>query len=173
MKTAVVSIEEKVDRLLFCLEKDAQYMQESLQQLNEMRKLVIKRDEAALGNLLQSIQAEAGLYKQHELERNSIKKELAECLGCGVGQVTLSALAARVGKEKKEQLTQMKAKLRELCEELKKEYLSTALLLAECARFNNLLLRGIFNLGQAESVHYNSNGATRRQIDMALVNLQI
>jgi hypothetical protein len=173
MKAETASIEEKVDRLLVCLDKDVQYMQESLLQLNEMRRLVIKRDEAALGKLLLSIQADAGLYRQHELGRKAIRKELADFLGYGIEQVTLSALRASVPEEKKEQLTQMKEKLRALCVELKKEYLSTALLLAECARFNKLLLNGIFNLGQAESVHYNSNGATKRQIDMAFVNLQI
>jgi hypothetical protein len=173
MRTAVAEIEEKVDRLLVCLDKDAQQMQESLLQLNEMRRLVIKRDEAALGKLLQSIQADAGRYREHESSRKSIRKELADCLGCRIEQVTLSALRASVPEERKEQLTQMKAKLRSLCAELKKEYLSTALLLSECARFNKLLLKGIFNLSGAEPVHYNSNGATRRQIDMAFVNLQI
>jgi hypothetical protein len=173
VKAETASIEEKVERLLVCLDKDAQYMQKSLLQLDEMRKLVIKRNEAALGNLLQDIQAEAGSHRQHELKRNSIRKGLADSLRCGIEQVTLSALAAGVSGERKERLTQMKARLRALCAELKKEYLSTSLLLAECARFNNLLLRGIFNLGQAESVHYKSNGATKRQIDMAFVNLQI
>jgi hypothetical protein len=173
MKAETALIEEKVERLLDCLDEDAQRMQESLQQLNEMRRLVIKRDEAALGKLLQSIQADAGRYRRNELSRKSIRKELADCLGCGIEQVTLSALRSSVPEAKKELLTQTKAKLRALCVELKREYLSTALLLAECARFNKLLLKGIFNLGQTESIHYNSNGATRRQIDMAFVNLQI
>jgi ribosomal protein S24E len=173
MKAETASIEGKVERLLVCLDKDAQYLQESLLQLDEMRKLVIKRDEAALGKLLQSTQADAGLYRQHEFSRKSIRKELADCLGCRIEQVTLSALRASVGEEKKDQLTQVKAKLRSLCVELKKEYLSTALLLSECARFNNLLLKAIFNPGRTESVQYNSNGVTRRQIDTAFVNLQI
>ena len=55
MNAAAVSIEDKVDRLLTCLEQDLQHMQKSLLQLNEMRKLVIKRDEAALCKLLESI----------------------------------------------------------------------------------------------------------------------
>lgn len=173
MKAETASIEEKVEQLLACLDKDAQYLRENLLQLNEMRKLVIKRDEAALGKLLQSIQADAGLYKQHESSRKSIRKELADSLGCGIEQVTLSALVESVGQEKRDQLTQMKAKLRSLCVELKKEYLSTALLLSECARFNSLLLKAIFNPGKTEAVQYNSNGVTRRQIDTAFVNLQI
>ena len=173
MKAAVVEIEDKVDQLLDCLDKDAQYIQESLLQLNEMRRLVIKRDEAALGKLLESIQADADRYREHELNRKSIRKELADSLGLSIKEMTLSALQECLPEEKKDQVTQMKAKLRSLSAELKKEYLSTALLLSECARFNNLLLKGIFDLGKTQSVHYNSNGETRRQIDMAFVNLQI
>ncbi|MGB2863696.1 MAG: hypothetical protein WBC05_10265 [Sedimentisphaerales bacterium] len=173
MKAAVASIEDKVDQLLACLDQDVQYMQESLLQLNEMRRLVIKRDEAALGKLLESIQAGAGCYRDHELNRKSIRKELADGLGFGIEKMTLSALQECLPEAKKDQVTQMKAKLKSLSAELKKEYLSTALLLSECARFNNLLLKGIFDLGKTESLHYNSNGETRRQIDMAFVNLQI
>ena len=148
-------------------------MQDRLLQLNEMCRLVIKRDEAALGKLLESIQAGAGCYREHELNRKSIRKDLADSFGCAIEQITLSTLQASLPEEKKDQVTQMKAKLRSLSAELKKEYLSTALLLSECARFNNLLLKGIFDLGKTESIHYNSNGETRRQIDMAFVNLQI
>jgi hypothetical protein len=173
MKATIVGIEDKVDELLVCLDKDAQHMQESLLHLDEIRKLVIKRDDAALGKLLESIQAGAGCYRNHELNRKSIRKELADSLGCDLDQMTLSALQASLPEVKKDQVTQMKAKLSSLSAELKKEYLSTALLLSECARFNNLLLKGIFDLGKTQSVHYNSNGETKRQIDMAFVNLQI
>jgi hypothetical protein len=173
MKATTVSIEDKVDELLACLDQDVQYMQENLQQLNEMRRLVIKRDEAALEKLLESIQAGAGCHREHELNRKSIRKELADSLGLSIGETTLSALQEYLPEAKKDQVNQMKAKLRSLSAELKKEYLSTALLLTECARFNNLLLKGIFNLGKTQPVHYDSNGETRRQIDMAFVNLQI
>ncbi len=173
MKATVVGIEDKVDELLVCLDKDAQHMQESLLHLNEIRELVIKRDDDALGKLLNNIRVVSDCYRDHELNRKSIRKELADSLGCDLEQMTLSALQASLPEAKKDQVTQMKAKLRSLSAELKKEYLSTALLLSECARFNNLLLKGIFDLGKTESIHYNSNGETRRQIDMAFVNLQI
>ena len=173
MNAAAASIEDKVDRLLACLDQDARHMQESLLHLNEMRRLVIKRDEAALGKLLEGIQAGAGPCRDHELKRKSIRKELAETLGCDTGQMTLSAIQECLPQAKKDRVTRMKAKLRSLSAELRKEYLSTALLLSECARFNNLLLKGIFDLGKTESIHYNANGETKRQIDTAFVNLQI
>ena len=173
MKAARAPIEDKVDQLLVYLDRDARHIQESLQQLNEMRRLVIKRDEAALGKLLENIQGASDCYKDYELNRKSIRKELADRLGCNVEQITLSALESCLPEAKKDRVTQMKAKLRSLTAELKKEYLSTALLLSECARFNNMLLKGIFDLGKTESIHYKSNGETRRHIDTAFVNLQI
>ena len=173
MKAARAPIEDKVDQLLVYLDRDARHIQESLQQLNEMRRLVIKRDEAALGRLLENIQGASDCHRDHELNRKSIRKDLADRLCCNVEQITLSALESCLPEAKKDRVTQMKAKLRSLTAELKKEYLSTALLLSECARFNNMLLKGIFDLGKTESIHYKSNGETRRHIDTAFVNLQI
>jgi len=172
MKSTATEIEDKVDELLACLDIDSQHIQESLSQLNRLRSLVIKRDDAALSKLLEIIQAESDSYRSHELKRQTIRKELANALGCNTEQMTLSSLEASLPKEKKAQVTKKKAKLMSLIKELKKEYISTALLLSECARFNNLLLKSIFDLGKTETVYYNSSGATKRQIDMAFVNMQ-
>ena len=173
MKSTATEIEDKVDELLACLDKDSQHIQESLSQLNKLRSLVIKRDDAGLGTLLKIIQAESDSYGNHESKRQTIRKELAHALGCNTEQMTLSALEASLPKGKKAQVTKKKAKLMSLIEELKKEYLSTTLLLSECTRFNNLLLKSIFDLGKTGTVYYNSNGATKQQTDMAFVNLQL
>jgi flagellar biosynthesis/type III secretory pathway chaperone len=172
MKSSSIEIEDKVDELLSCLDKDSQHIEESLSQLNKLRSLVIKRDDTGLGKQLEIIQAESDSYRNHESKRQTIRKELAKALGCKTEEITLSALEASLPKEKMTQITERKAKLMALIQELKKEYLSTALLLSECARFNNLLLKSIFDLGQTGAVYYNSNGATKRQTDMTFVNMQ-
>ncbi len=172
MKATAIEIEDKVDELLDALDKDSRHIQESLLKLNELRSLVVKRDDAALGKLLESIQTDSDSYRSHELKRQSIRKDLADALGCNLEQMTLSALEASLPEEKKAQVTRMKAKLKSLITELRKEHLSTTLLLFECTRFNNLLLKSIFDLGKSDVVYYNSNGATRRQNDTAFVNLQ-
>ncbi len=172
MKSITTEIEDKVDELLACLDKDSQHLQESLSQLNKLRSFVIKRDDSGLGQLLKIIQVESNSYKHHESKRQTIRKELANALGCNTEQMTLSGLEANLPKEKKAQVTKKKAKLMSLIKELKKEYLSTALLLSDCARFNNLLLKSIFDLGKTGAVYYNSNGATKQQTDLAFVNLQ-
>ena len=172
MKAATIEIEEKVDELLVCLKTDVRHIQESLSNLNELRSLVIKRDDAALERLLENIRAESNRYANHESSRQSMRKELAGILGCNFEQVTLSALKAYLPEAKREQVTQVQTELKALTRELKKEHFRTSLLLSECARFNSLLLRSVFDLGQTGAVYYNSNGATKRQMDTAFMTLQ-
>jgi len=173
MNATASEIQDKVDKLLTCLDKDSQHIQESLSQLNKLRSYVIKRDDSGLSKLLKTIQSETSNYRNQESKRQTLRKELANALGFNTEQMTLSALEALLPKGKKEQIIKKKAKLMSLIKELKKEHLSTILLLSECARFNNLLLKSIFDLGKTGSVYYNSNGATKQQTDMVFVNLHL
>jgi len=172
MITTAIEIEAKVDELSDVLDIDIRHLQESLSRLNELRQLVIKRDEASLAQLLASIQNEVDNYKSNESKRQSIRKYLANALGCSTKQMTLSRLEALLPVEKKYLITERKAILRSLTEKLRKEHLSTALLLSDCARFNNLLLENLFELGRTSDITYNSNGTSKRQADIPFVNLR-
>ncbi|MHC4158123.1 MAG: flagellar export chaperone FlgN [Planctomycetota bacterium] len=172
MKTTTPGIEDKIDELLACLDTDIEHIKKSLSRLNELRSLVVKRDDASLGKLLESIRTESDNCRKNELRRQSVRKELAIALDCGIEQVTLSSLDTVLPEEQKVQVAERKSKLQSLAEELKREHLSTALLLAECARFNRLLLKSIFDLGRTGMVYYGSDGSTKRQIDTAFMNLQ-
>lgn len=172
MKTTATEIEGKVDELLTVLDKDIQHIHDTLSQLNELRSLVIKRDDTALARLLGTIRAEADSYAANESKRRSMRRELAGAFGCGVKEVTLSRLETVLPEGKRAQVSTRKAKLKTLIQELKKEHSSIAMLLSECARFNSLLLRSIFDLGKTGTVTYNPDGAARQEIDKTLVNLQ-
>jgi hypothetical protein len=167
MKATTVEIEDKVDELLILLDRDIQHMQQNLSWLNELRVLVVKRRETDLGKLLESIQAESDSYRSHEIKRESIRK----ALDCGLEQVTLSELETVLPAERKAKVAGKKAELRALTEELKREHLSTVMLLLDCARFNRQLLNSVFGLAEAGMV-YNSKGSTRRGMTEAFVSLQ-
>ena len=173
MKASTIELEEKVDELLVCLETDRRHMRESLSDLNALRSLVIKRDDTGLEKLLENIRAKAGRYADHESHRRSMRKELADVLCCDFEQMTLSTLRAHLPEGKSQRVAQMQKQLRELTAELKKEHFHTASLLSECARFNSLLLRSIFDLSQTGAVYYDSSGATRRQTDTAFMDLKL
>ena len=172
MKAMVTGIDNKIDELLAVLDRDIQHMQESMSRLNELRSLVIKRDDTALSNLLEDIRAKSDNYADNESRRQSIRNELAHAFGCDVKQMTLSRLEKTLPKGKNTQVAQRKAKLKSLTSKLKEEHLITVLLLSECARLNSLFLNSIFNAGKTGTVMYDSNGITRRQIDTALINLR-
>jgi hypothetical protein len=135
--------------------------------------LVIKRDDAALGRLLEEIQSESEIYHEHESKRQLIRKELAKSFDCAAGEMTLTRIELSMTGQRKSLINRRKAKLRELIEKLRKEYLSTAKLLSECARFNNMLLRSIFGLGNAGMVYYGANGATKTHSESAFVNMKL
>ena len=63
MKATSISIEDKIDELLAVLDTDIQHIQQSLSYLNELRSLVIKRDDTALGTLLGVIRAGSDSYR--------------------------------------------------------------------------------------------------------------
>jgi hypothetical protein len=157
---------------LACLDEDSKHIAESLSQLNELRSFVIKRDDSSLCKLLKVIQTRTDNYRKNETKRQNIRKELANALGLSTEQLTLSVLEANLPKKITAQVINKKEELISLVKKLKKEYFSTALLLSECTRFNNMLLNSIFDIGKTGAVYYNSNGATKQQTDMAFVNLQ-
>lgn len=172
MQPTTVEVEEKVNELLLCLDKDIEYVRASLTRLNELRSLVVKRDEVSLGMLLEDIQTESDGHRSQEMRRRLIRGKLAIALGCGPEQVTLSGLEAFLPEEQKAQITERKAELKALIKELEKEHLSTTLLLSECARFNRVLLKSVLNFGKTGTVYYDCDGSIKRHRDTAFVNLQ-
>jgi hypothetical protein len=166
------SISSEVEKLLVVLDKDIQQIEQSLSILDQLRSLLIKHDDAAMNKLLGNIQADVDNYAANQLERQSIRKELANRLGCNIEQMTLSKLGTVLMGDKRIQIADRKGKLKALISKLKKEYFSTALLLSECARFNNLLLRSIFDLGKVGTIIYSSDGSASQQTNMNLVDLK-
>ncbi|HUT30662.1 MAG TPA: hypothetical protein VMX13_12780 [Sedimentisphaerales bacterium] len=170
MKATAPAVDEKVDELLAVLDTDIRYIRENLSTLNELRGSVLRRDDAALGRLLDRIRAESDGYRANEMKRQSIRKQLADILDCQFEQMTLSKLETVLPAEKGMQITHRRTQLAPLVTELKREHSSTMLLLAECARFNSLLLTSIFDLAKTEMLVYNPKGAASQQADNLFVN---
>ncbi|MHC4707434.1 MAG: hypothetical protein ACYS8I_10160 [Planctomycetota bacterium] len=164
MSVVTVDIESKVDELLHLLDGDIQHIQENLSRLNELRSLVIKRNEADLKKLLESIRAESDSCRKHEVERTRLRKELAKALDCNLEDMTLSKLETMLSGEKRIEVAAKKAELKALAGRLKKEHLSTTMLLSDCARFNRQILKCIFDLGKMGIVYYDSKGSTKNAV---------
>ena len=172
METIPIEIKIKVDQLLIVLDGQSQRMQANLERLNELRALVVKRDETELRKLLNVIQSESGDFRDNELRREQLQAELACVFGCDLKQMTLSRLADELSGEIRDKIIEIRTALQTMGQKLKNEYLSTMMLLSDCARFNRTLLNNILNLGQTGNVTYNSNGSADRRGRTSFVNLQ-
>jgi len=173
MRTAEIEIEVKVDELLIVLDNDISHLEESLLRLDELRGLVIKRDEAGLGRLLEGIRVESDSYAANESNRRQIRKELAQFFGCQIEELTLSRLETQLGECKNAEVAARKAQLRSLARKLKTEHLSTAMLLADCARFNRMLLKSILSPGPSTATTYGCDGTVKTQGQTAFMNFQL
>lgn len=172
MELTIHRIQGKIDELLVVLDEDIRHTQQSLSRLDEMRSLVVKRDHAALSKLLVKIEDESGSYSANESKRQSIRKELAVALDCGVEEMTLSRLETVLAGEKKSQVARRRTRLKSLTEELKREQLKTSMLLSDCAKFNGVLLQSVLELGRTGVITYGSDGAARPRNDSAFVSMQ-
>ncbi|MHC4132030.1 MAG: hypothetical protein ACYSSP_02740 [Planctomycetota bacterium] len=166
-------ISVKTVQMICSLEKDIQHIEQILKHLDEIRSLVLKRDENSLKELLERTQAKTDEYKNQESNRQLIRKELAHALNCSVQQVKLSKLEQILPEELRVQLEEKRIKLVSLTDKLKKEHLNTVMLLAECARFNRMVLNGIFKFGNSDIVTYSSSGTARQQGGNNFMNLKM
>lgn len=173
MKALMTEIENKVDQLFLVLDKDIQHIWDNLSKLNKMRDFVAARDDTSLHKMLESVKSESNDYKGNELKRQSLRKELALALDCSFEQMTLTRLQSELSGPMKDGVTRRKIRLQTLSSQLKKEHLSTTMLLADCSRFNSAMLNSLLKCGQSEPSTYSQNGSIQRQAGSAFVNYKL
>jgi hypothetical protein len=167
------AVEMNVERLLAVLDEDVRHLETTLVQLDTLRGLLIKRDDAALDQLLGEIRGQTEIYAENEQTRQMLRAELASALGCDTSRLTLSKLQSMLPEPRRAALAERQKKLRTLIAELKREYTLTAVLLSDCARFNRTLVRVFFGSGGRAGVIYNPSGQARQQTDATLMSLQL
>jgi len=172
MKTQVIEAEEKIDELSAVLDRDIEHLETSLLQLDRMRELVVRRDDTGLGALLETVRNQAESFAQNESRRQLLRAELAQILGEPVEQITLTWLERMLAGQKRAQLAEKKQRLRSLTARVKKEHLSTRLLLADCVRFNKMLLGKIFELCGKGAVTYSPGGNVNKEDAATFVNVK-
>ena len=172
MNSADLRLYKLVDELLEVLDEDIDHIRLSLEAMDKLRALVIKRDEEELKVLLAAIRYSSADYKTVETRRQVIRNQLAGILGCRAEQMNLSNLRAHLPAEKGELVGRKQKEVSELVRKLRTECMLTEMLLKECSRFNNIILRKIFGNG-LETVTYNGRGKASWQAQSKVVNLRL
>ncbi|MDH7598954.1 MAG: hypothetical protein QHH07_04870 [Sedimentisphaerales bacterium] len=134
---------ELTRQLLDVLDADAQYLGQGILLLDQLRQLLVRHELAGLEAMLNQIRTTVDTHSLRELARTQLRGKLAGLLGCSAQQVTISTLAASLPQPWKDRLIYARANLQGLTKRLRQEYYATAMLLADCARFNQSLLASI------------------------------
>jgi hypothetical protein len=172
MSAAHIDLDSLVEELFAILDADIEYIEAVLTDLNELRAGVIKRDETALEQLLESIGRRQNKREVIENRRQAFRHAAAVILRCRCGEVNLSRFMAHLPMTQREKAAQQKTKLEQMVNKLKKEYMATAILLNECSRFNRMLIDGILGSCCRGPTMYNAGGMTQRQDGSGFVTLQ-
>ncbi len=165
------TLEQKAQALLQVLDNDMAYIERNLKTLDQLRQLVIKRDEQGLRTLLETIRHQNIGYHQNEQRREQLRAELAQLAQCLPSDMTLSHLETYLGQSTRQQIQTKKKQLRLLTRQLHADYKNTAVLLNDCARLNRALLKAMFKAQPGQGMTYRFNGALKRNASVNMLNL--
>lgn len=172
MRATESNFDGLVDELADVLDENIRQVKLTIVRLDELRSAVIKRDEAGLRALLEAIQDEGPSYSMVESRRERIRKRLADVLGCTAVELNLSRICEHLSEEKSGSILSRQEELQQLVDKLRVEHTSTRILLMECRRFNNVLLRGIFGQG-GEGVTYDKRGGSSWDSERGTMSLRL
>ena len=172
MKTLSLEFDNYIDPLISVLEKDIEHIDSTVEMLDQLRGMVIKRDDKSLNLLLEKARIKARKYATIENRREMIRKELARIWGCETKEMTLTKLVKILPPERSERVRQTRNKLESLLARFKAEHLSTYMLLSECSRLNGEILSALLG-GRREESTYNRQGSMNRQNEQSFVNMKL
>jgi hypothetical protein len=152
------TIESLIERLLLTLDHEAEHLGRVTEYLTQLSRLILKRDEQGLQELLDQARLETLSKENYDAQRHSLVASIASAIGCQVPDVTLSMLE-RVAPEYRHPLQQKRTHMRKLVEDLRMQHYSTTMLLGEMIRINRSLLAGI--TGGTGGVTYGRGGRTK------------
>ena len=161
-----------VDELMKVLDEDILRISSFLQQLDQLRASVIKRDEEALKILLESLNSQNSNYREIEDRRQNIRVRLSKVIGCNVKDVNLTRLGNHLDTDKQKVVADKQKALKDLVRRLGVEHKATVLLLRECSRLNNMMLRTV--LGKSRmTVTYNRRGNASWEVPGQMVSFKM
>jgi hypothetical protein len=165
-------LDEYITLLLAVLDEDAAHIRRTLEHLNALRAAVIKRDEAALQELLDTVARQGENYRHIEARRQRLCDEIAETAGGDIAPVNLSGLCEIAGRHLHLAIRTRQEELKDLVRTLRMEHACTMILLRECSRLNRTLLKAVLGRG-GETVTYTARGSETWQPQNDFVDMKL
>lgn len=130
-----------LDELERLLDSELELLELRRRQIEELMQAVIDRDDATLEPLLTAMGAAQRDQEQVDVKLSAVRAALAEALGVPAKQVKLATLIERAAASRRAALRMRRYEIILRMEGLRRRQLDAMILLNECARINQLLLR--------------------------------
>ncbi|AQT66916.1 FlgN protein [Anaerohalosphaera lusitana] len=161
------------DELIEVLDEDIRHLEGSLERLDTLRAMTITRDETGLNELLETIRIQANRYSAVEQKRQQLRTQIAALLGSSFDDTDLSLIAKALAGEKSQAVKTRQDRLAELVGKMNVEHAATAMLLAECSRFNQQILNSILCTKSSEGTTYSRQGAKNENRTSGMMNMRL
>lgn len=143
--------------LTLILDEQIELVEQRLAHMHRLAGTILSRDEKAMEQLLGEMEQAQQTQALADVKLSAIRHNLARAAGLPPKDVSLSGLLPRLSSGQAAPIRRRRELILQLTGELRKQHLSTAILLCECSRVNRLMLDAL--LGGPQSVGtYQSDG---------------
>ncbi|MBN2513422.1 MAG: hypothetical protein JXB18_10830 [Sedimentisphaerales bacterium] len=166
------NLSQSAEELMAFLDERAQSVRQMLEQLNQLRAAVIRRDEQALRQMQEILPLAAAQREQADSRQQQICHAFSRILECRPEEVNLTRVGQYLMPEQKTALLPKQRLLKELMNRLSLEHCATEQLLRECERLNRTILEGIIGK-RNQTLTYTSYGQTRREVHQPIISMRM
>jgi hypothetical protein len=166
------NLSQLAEELMVFLDERTESVRRMLEQLNQLRAAVIRRDEQTLRQMQDILPLAAAQRDQADDRQQQICHAFSGILQCRPDQVNLTRVGQYLGSEQKAALLGKQRLLRELMNRLSLEHGATEQLLRECERLNRTILEGIIGK-RNQTLTYTPYGQTRREVHQPIISMRM
>ncbi|MEN6306224.1 MAG: hypothetical protein ABFD91_00585 [Anaerohalosphaeraceae bacterium] len=166
------TLNQVVNELLVFLEDRVASVGRMLDQLNQLRAAVIRRDEEQLRRMQDCLPLISAERSEMDIRQRQLCETFAGIAECRPEEVNLTRVGLFLDRERKAILVQRQQTLREMMSRLSMEHHATEQLLRECERLNRAILDGIIGK-RNQTLTYTPYGQTCREIHHPIVSMRV
>jgi len=144
---------EMLQRLTESLDRQIDLLSRREAELDALRESIIANDNDRMERVLEEMARSRQCQAQADAQFQAARDELAGHLGWPAGKTRLERLLSMVGQSDRRLLAERRGQVIDLAERIRRKHRQTAVLLAECARINRMLIACLVGPDQRVTVY--------------------
>ena len=138
------NMDSQIGELQDVLDEEIVLLERKCSQLAGLFKAMVDRDQETTETVLEQMEQSQEAQVSVDLRLGTIRRTLADALGCEARELKLSELVAVLPPGWAKATDDRRRRIVDLTVKLRREHLQTAMLLNECIRINRTLLASLF-----------------------------